>query len=533
MKKNITVMLLILFASFGAQSENIVFQPGMTADLGESFDPFAPFDVGSLGECFDVTYKEKPPIAQESYSEGFVSSFSEFSKKTGLSLSASGSTNFGLAKVSAAADYKEQREIFNDNKSIVYIVSGVRSYNSQRVKRVKLTDEGKAYLSEANEEKDSQLFYRPCGRGLITSVVKETNISVAYVFTASNSKYVEEISSAVSLAVSSSKGKANAAVNLTSSVKQVDSTATVSTYIFQSGTIDNTPSLKSLIGLEPADILSVRQSLKEAIKAISWETSQIKSFNVDKISRHFDIEKDPTFKYIASLFSNLDIAKTNAEKLVARYIQIEDVLAADGLAGFSIKPASKTALQAERTSIEKRLNDLSNKTRLCFDNFEEDCFIRAIDIDTTMLKHLNINFGQFNKWKAQASGSYANIQEQIHKKANYWPEFSIYNINYINRFEFVRDSGTVLKALDQEKLKSLISNSVLELSDVDLQTSAQAYCSSVKWGEICGPAAENLKNHKNELKQAFSSTSFRGVIVDIEGNRIELPVPRISEQNYN
>lgn len=531
--RNAVFLLSIMAVASGyARAEVITYQPGMIVNLGESFDPFEPFESGGLGDCFNIDLRASTPVAQEKYTEGFVSTFNEFTQKTGLSLSTSGSGSFGLAKISASATYKKEREIFNSEKSVVYVVSGTRTYNPQRVKKITLTTEGKDLLDQANTANDSKLFYRPCGRGLVTSVVKETNISVAYIFTASDARKTEAISSAISAAVSSPKASGGASTNITKSVKQVDSSVTVDVRIFQSGTLDKSDSLKSIIGIEPGDISSVRDNLKKAIMAISWGSSQIKSFNVDKISRHFDIEKDPKFRYISSIYNGLDKAKKNADNLVRRYIQLDDVLSSNGVAGFKIKDTEVASIKRERDEIEHKLRQLVDKTRACFEEEKDSCEMEIIDVSSKILDKLVIDFGGFNQWKASASGGYNNHSERIESNADFWPVFSIRNIKYINRFELIRNGNSVVALYENGELGNRVNNSILEISDLKFNAKDSQYCWRGRWGEDCNPWAADTSRHKNHLKTKFGNTTFAAVIVDIEGNRININVPQISSQSY-
>ncbi|TQV88348.1 hypothetical protein [Aliikangiella coralliicola] len=520
------------FLSCHSKAESLSYQPGMIVNLGETFDPFAPFESGSLGECFDVTFKNTTPNGQEQYTEGFVSSFSEYIKKTGLSLSGSGSGNFGMAKASASANFKRDREIFQSNKSVVYIVSGTRTYNPQRIKRVKLSDEGKALLTEASTQNDPSIFYMPCGRGIVTSVQKETNISIAYIFTASDSKKTEAIASAISAAVSGVKGKASTTANITSSVKQVDTSATVDTKIFQSGVIDGSDSLKSIIGSQPGDINSVRENLKKAISAISWKSSQIKQFTVDKISRHFKIAKDPDFRYISNLYTNLDKAKTAADRLVERYIQLDDILNADGLAGFKIKKGEVPKIKKERNDIEAKLKDLIKITQTCFEDNKDTCNVPTIDVSFKILDKLDIEFGGFAQWKATAGGAYNSHSERIESNADFWPMFTIRNLKYIDRLEFIQDNTIQLAVLNNAVLSKRINNSILELNEIKLHAQDSQYCWRGRWGEECNPWASDTSRHKNHLKSKHASKSFMAKIIDTEGNLIEIKVPKINSQNY-
>ncbi|MCH2110432.1 MAG: hypothetical protein MK135_14005, partial [Polyangiaceae bacterium] len=354
--------------------------------------------------------------------------------------------------------------------------------------------------------------------------------NMVYVFTASDSSRTEAVAEAVSASFKYGSARGSANVAILSRVQQADSNVTMNYHAFQSGAKDQAVSLRQVVGSPPGDMKSIREHLRNAVRAVTWETSRIKSFKVDQISQHFEIEDDPQFSYISDLYSDLDKAKRTADRLAERYYQLDDVITLDGTADFKIKEGQKPVLMQERDKVEKQLKELAALMRRCFRDNPAGCNVPTVDVNFKILDQLDLNFGKFSTWKASASGSYNSHDQHVYYSASFWPVFTIRNLKYINRFEFM-EGESALTTLDANALSRQVNNSEMELKMQTFKKDSRRWCWKGDWSGCNAQAADN-SGHKKGLKQKFSERKFHVRITDIEGNVTLLEVPLISAQTY-
>ncbi|MDA9951013.1 hypothetical protein N9D31_00430 [Oligoflexaceae bacterium] len=523
---------LIFAATSPIQAEQFTYQKDMVVDLGESWSPQDPFAIGALNKCIEYQVSEKSPVATENYSESFVDTFSEFKSATSLSFSASGSGSYGLSKVSASASFQSIRDVFADNKSVVYVVTGSRSYNPVRLSDANLTSHARELLSQAVISQNSDEFYRKCGEAVVTSIAKETNISLAYIFTASNSSLKKKIKAAISAAVSSGGQKGSVDTNIMTAVSKIDHSVNLQVEILQAGTLDNSDSLKSIVGIEPGDIQQIRDALRLAINSITWRSSQIKTFTASRLSKFFDIPQQPDWKYVAKAFTKLDKIRGVSDSIVSRYLQLEDILDDADQARVTIKAGMRGVIEDEMDDLEDKLQILVDTARECFETKAVHCRVPRMKIGNKVLPFIDVEFGSFSKWSYLLTKAHYDSHSQvIYGGADFWPEFIIYNTKYLRSISLLRN-GQVEAFLDDEQIREAVSNKKLTMQPHNRSSYVyHSHCWSGEWGEKCAPWAKNAMRHIRTL-QTQGSDYYTLELIDVEGGKTEIAVPKLSETTF-
>jgi hypothetical protein len=526
MKNFLGLCIAILGIQGAAYAEQFDYKPGMAVELGASWNPLSPGDKAGSGNCVTATASTASTAgynASEEYTEKFVETFEELQRVTSMSLSAAGTYGFGFAKVSAAASYDSLRETFKNNRSIVYVVSGRRTYTPVAIGDIALTPSGTGWLKEAQSKSDPKAFYSKCGEAIITSITKETKVSLVYIFTASNAMLREKIRSAISLAASGGGNSGTASVKMYDEARKADANIALDLKVFQAGALDSSESIRNTVGENPGDINAVRASIKKVIADISWKSSAIASFNAVKLSEYFDIPAQPTWTYALTAYSRLDGLRDTSEKLVRRYLQLKDVLTDADNFSIVLKPDARPRIIAELEAIDSALENLVATARDCFANKQDTCKSKYYDGSTKVMLYIDPDYGTFSRWNGNSEGAYDYNIEHVVFSAKFWPEFTLRNTRYIREIDVLRD-GQVAHHIDAQKINTLIANGVFSLESVmPLAYTNKMYCSKTDKNrrEVCVPLGANSKHHLNNLK-AQSSATYSLRITDLEGNRSAL-----------
>lgn len=513
-------------------AETFKYQSGMSVELGSTWNPLEPNDSGGLGKCLNPEISTGKPTITETYSEGFVESYEQLTSKSAISYSASGSGRFGIAKASATADFDSLREAFKDNRNIIYVVTGRRSYSPVKLSGVTLSDAGTKVLAAATAEGNPSAFYKTCGTALITSVTKETAVSLVYVFTASNAENREKVKSAISVAVS--YGPVGGSSNL-SIMKEIDKVAQdtqVNLLVVQSGALDKSDTVRELVGLKPGAISEIRDGLRKAIEGISWESSAIIAFNAERLDKHLPIPKGGDWAYVTSAYSRIDTMRDAADRLVRRYLQLKDILGDADLGYVTLKNGAREKIIAEMNDVDARIEKLLDTARVCLDGQEDKCKTPYVDVNGKLLPFMNIAYGQFAQWHGRVTqGVYDSGAERIRARAEFWPSFIVQNMKYARAVDLYRNDAVVAH-LDSGSLGKAVSGGRLEFSQqFQAQYNGVWYC----WGGVgrrdCDPWAADDKRHLNTLK-TNDSFNYHLVVTDVEGGKSILPVPTLKSAEF-
>ncbi len=156
-----------------------------------------------------------------------------------------------------------------------------------------------------------------------------------------------------------------------------------------------------------------------------------------------------------------------------------------------------------------------------------------IDVDFKILDKIDIDFGSFYQWRVLGGGGgYNHKLELVYGDVTFWPAFTIRNLKYIRRFEFIQDDANTLVIYDIGALRQMVNGTELELNKIRFHVQKSYYCHSAGWAQTCNPWGSDHAGHRKSLKSEFNSTSFKAIIVDIEGNNNIFEVPKISDWNF-
>ena len=535
MKLKITITFILTLFSLQGMSATIDYEQGMQVKLGGAFDPFKPFDTAALGSCYDVVIDEQEDIiATEQFSSKFINSYEEFIKETGQKFQLSAKGNFGLSQIGASVSQSKEKAVFEDNNSIIYIVSGTKIYNPKTAVNISLNTEGNSILkADKSLEQVTKGFYKRCGRGLVTSITKETKISVVYIFEASSSSKRESIQSAITASASGTAGSIKASYNINQAARKADESVKVTIRVYQSGTLDNDASVKDIIGEDPGDISIVRTNLKAAISDISWKSSQIKSFNTDPVAYHFDVGDEEDFDFIDYAYIALNEARKSSSSLVERYNTLNSLLNKKSNA---IQIKAKDELLSELKSIKKSLRHLSKQMKVCFRSggMGDECDIDRYEINNSVDQYVSFSHGGFQLWSATINSSgYNHGNERLIADLTYYPIIEIYNLEYLKKLEYVVQ-GVVVASLTHDELTSMVNNDKLTLPRVSqLNTSHVWYCWSAPKHieEVCNPALKPA-NLKNLFKSRFSAIKSEIVFHSIFNDKQIIELPSLANQGF-
>lgn len=521
MRKLLTaIAIVVLLQPATSFSENFDFKPKMSVRLGKTWNPLRPVDKAGSSICLNAVISTEVPIATEDYSESFVDSFQELQQKTDLSLSATGSYSYGIAKTSMAASYDSIREALKDERSIVYVLSGRRTYTPQSVESISLNATGEKLLAEANAKKSPTAFYKTCGEAVVTSIVKQTNISLVYVFKTSNALLKTQVRNAISLAAKGGGNRLDVAYKLTDEALKVDNSLKTDLTIFQSGIVDKGSSIRDVVGTEPGDIQSIRSALKKIVIGISWEQAAIASFAASPLSDYFDIPSVPNWENIQQAYVSVDSMRDSSERMVKRYFQLKDVLTDAENSNVVIKPGARDQIISELTNIENALARLLEKAKKCFQNKAAMCNSSYYDSPIGVMNFFDLDFGEFVGWRGTGGGSYEYSPEQVVQTATYWPEITLKNTRYVNHIDILK-GDTVVAHINKAQLSNNMAFGVLTMKSIFSQRHEErSYCSNAHNNRVgvCVPKAGDKIAALNELKNRDSS-EYTVRITDIEGGR--------------
>lgn len=525
----ISVCFATVTAAF---AESFNYNSEMQVRLGETWNPLSPFSKASLSSCFLSTVPTSPPPFEDRTSESFVSEFSELATKAAVEITASGSTSFGVSKIKADASLETLKESFRDNRSVVYSVSITRTYGNFSITNAVLNDFGQERLAVANEKTNPELFYKRCGRSLVTSINSETTLSVLYLFRASSASNRDKVRAAISAAVSSGLSNAEGSLNILNEARSADSTTEMEVLIYQNGQRDSTDAVSDIVGNNPGDLVRARAAIRAGIGAIKFENSPIKKFSADPISNFFDIAPEPSWQYVSRAYSSLEVIQRQADRFIDRYLDLElvQVDVSNGLMDY--RENGEIQLISEKNLLLQRLSELSTLARSCFRDANQECSTVEVPVASGVLKYVEVDFGSSLGWRARAYGhGYNANQERVYRSNAYWPLFQIGNLRLIRSVKLVRN-GNVKSALNRDALLEAVKGGILNFQGIFESThSANSYCWRGDWTG-CDNWAANTQGHMNELKAREAKFNYELVVEDIEGNILSIPSPNPTQTTY-
>lgn len=513
----ICLLWIVLLASVSAEAIQVQYENGMQVQLGQTWNPNVPFGFGAAKKCFEVEIDEETPTHREELSQGVILSRSQAIDILRTENNASADFKFGVSKVSGEGKYRQLKEALSSERSIVARISVKRTYRAKQVQSAELKTEGRTLIAA----KDKNAFYRDCGRSLITSIVKETIVSVVYIFKVSNKSKVSEVSKYVSAKFENASTEGGVSMSQEELSKAIGTEVTMDINVFQSSGSESTTTVSDLIALSNSDLGAVMSKANAVIGDIKWENSGIKSFEASPISEYFDVDPVDTWDGIESIYDSLDVFNRYAEELAERYFQLQGLKDDQRRGDFAFKPEAEDKIKSEQDEIEKKLFKLSQSAKKCLNKAEADklCWPEKEPIDSGVLKYVDMEFGKFERWSASAGPGVYTSAFKIHINVTYIPEFSIRNLEYIKYLSVYKNKGLFGRYSQDDIKKKLGSNGILSLPNGDVRSSVHD----------CGPAhpspdechreskdVPRIKNH-DYIMPKMARDNYYYVFEDVEG----------------
>jgi hypothetical protein len=517
---------LFLALASTAHAEVFQYQEGMNVQLGAAWNPATPFDVAGLSSCIQHKVSSKLPNVKEAFSEQFVDNFSQLETALGASYNTSASGRFGIAKASVAATVSALRTEARSDRSVIYVVRGSRSYDPVRISSLSLSPDGAAAAAKAKASGSAGDFYRPCGTSVITSVSKASSISLVYVFKASSAAKREQIKAAVSAAVSTPKASATQALNIFSEVQRVDSEVQVNLEVMQVGASEHVATVRDLVGITPGSITEIREALKKVVAAITWESAGVVSFTADPFDKHLDVVKGDGLAQVLNAYSRIDSLRETSNRLVARYLQLRDLLSDADTGDVKLKADARPQVLSEIDQVDSQLDRLVSTARACLETPAEPCKSPFQDVSRKVLHWVDVSYGAFSTWAGEVHNNrYENVPERIRWSAKLWPVFLLTNTKYV-KSAALTENGNPVAVLQSSLLASHTSNGLLSWKPLwSWSYNGDQYCFRGVWGEQCNPRymdKPTLLSHSRTNGNAYSMT-----VVDIEGGVTRIPAPAL------
>lgn len=508
-----------------------LYEHGMQIHLGIGWEPQKPLSNKLIGGYLQIADpSDHSPNATDRTEQKFIDSFREYEETTRLSLSAKGKGSFGVYKVSGSASYSEERSIFRSSRNVVWSISMKRTYDPISATGVKLTEAGETLFGEISANQDVDRLKRRVGSHLVTSISREAEITLLYIFTASNAAKTSEIKSAVSAHVSGATGGGGVDSSFERAIRNVDNSVQLDFRLVHAGVDDDSGSLSEILAAAPGDLSEVRSKIGAALAAIEWERSPITEFGAEPLSDIFDL---PQPDYSAELLENRKARLHDLQRrIVQRILELDDLREQNRTSEIELVNGAEGEITLEVEGLDKSFQEVNALIKIASEDPEGFTGIPSIDISFGKLHWVKLDFGSLMQWNADASGHYNNHSERVETSATFWPEFVLKTINYIGRFELVRNGVTVFSLSQQEIWDNLKHGRLDARAFYSSSHSANAYCWRGHWGETCNPWAADTRGHKNGLKARERKFSYSMRIIDIENNVHEFKIGNPADQEY-
>ncbi|WP_425079710.1 hypothetical protein [Ruegeria denitrificans] len=504
---------------------------GMQVHLGVGWEPQQPLSNKLIGGYLQVADpSDQSPNATDRTEQKFINNFQEFEETTRLSLSAKGKGSFGVYKVSGSASYSQERSIFRNSRNVVWSISVKRTYDPISAVGVKLTQSGEGLFEEIRANKDISKLKKRVGSHIVTSISREAEITLLYVFTASSSSKTSDIRAAISAHVSGATGGGGVDSTFEQSVRNVDNSVRLDFMLVHAGIDDSSGSLSDILAIAPGDLSEVRRKVGEAISSISWDRSPITEFGAEPLADVFDL---PSPDYSAEM---LETRKSRIQdmqrRVIQRILELDDLLELNRTSEIELAAGAEDEIRLEINKLDRNFQELEAALLVATENPDEFTGYPTVKIPYGKLHWIKLDFGSFLQWKASASGHYDNNSERVVATATFWPEFYVKSTDFIGRMELVRNGVTVFSLSQQELRENTRQGRLDGKGFYSSSHSLNEYCWRGHWGETCNPWAADATGHKNSLKANERQFTYQWRVVDIENNVHEFKLPNPADQQY-
>lgn len=533
MKKIIIQIVLLLFVSIPIFGQSIYnYEEGETSiKLGQSWEPKSPMSSKYLCGFFQSSNVDEAHInATDVFSQSFAENFSEFQKMTKISIDANGKTSVGVFKIQGDASFDQQREFFRSDRKVVWIISGKRTYEPVTLQKIELTEKGKTELKLAQDSHDFTNFIGVTGSHIVTSITKEAEINLIYVFTVSNSSLKENLKTAISLSANGGLSSSGIKTSFIDELKKVDNNLDYQVYTLQKGVADNSPALANIISAAPGDIDEVRKQLDLVVKSFLWQNSMITQFKAEPISSLMNMDYNDRYNY-DRLALKVNRIKLLQDQIVTRYLELSDVIKSFSLGNIVSKTGAEDEIKIEMDTLLNHFDLTISSLKSIYINPRQS--VPDIKISTGVIKWFVLDFGNFLRWDYETTGNWYDSQAELVKgMTTFWPCFYIKNIYYIKRFEIIKNGITVASFSQKQLQQNCLNDNTNIRAIYSLSFNYCDYCFRGRWGEECNPRKDNKPAFANNLKANENGINYSYRIIDIENNKYEYQFINPSKQVY-
>lgn len=508
------------------------YESGMPLQLGVGWDPQNPeSNKMIMGYLSPAEPSTTTPSASDNFSTSFIDSFAQMEQTMSRSLDVSGKGKIGVFKAEGKASYASTRKHFRSNRKVVWAMSGKRIYDVVSAFGLNITDRGQSLIEEISTSGDFDELQRKMGSHIVTSLTKEAEIHILYIFTVSNSSKMEQVKSAISVAASLGPNSGQASVSIFDEVKKKDSNIQFSVEILHRGIDDEDESLSQLVAEAPGDLVKARHLMSSAISQINWSDAPIKEFAAEPLASIFPLP-NPDYD-VDLMISRISRMRTTQSRIVDRYLELDDLIVRDSQSNIELVTGAVASINDEMKYLDERFMEIDSTIKGIYEDPKTFTQYPDVQIHSGRLHWIALDFGKFLSWGSEVSGNtYNSHSERMQGSVSFWPRFLIKNPDLIKRFELVRNNS-ILYSLSQGDLVGRIDSGNFDTKSLwKASHQVNDYCWRGHWGEVCTPRASDKQWYINHVKPNERSYAYEYVIVDVENNVHKFPFNNANTQSF-
>jgi hypothetical protein len=511
---------LILTTAVYASGAEMAVTSMMPISLGKGWDPFFPEENKMINDCYAHTKESSKMGSTDSFNENFIESKRQLEEFTKASALVTFNGSFSASRVGIAAAYDRETSKIEQGRTITWILSGKRSYYPEHASIMALSARGERVLKQATDSANPEYFFRTCGRSVVTSIKKESNIAVIYQLVASDSQYADRIRSSLRGKFSGATVKATAEADFIREVKAIDQNIQINIKVFQSGRGQNKNGVEKVLTLEPGNLAAVRQAMALVLDDINYESAPITLFSHERASVALGL---PLTTDRFALLETLTIRQEKNRqtvKNIRRYLKvIEYLLENSGQNGYDITRDNTQLLEQKYAQLENQLIESLEMIEICgAAGALSSCKVLPPVLVKGLTQYISRPYAEAIGWGAEVVSAYYDAPpEQVKATVDYFPIVKFKNIDLISHVEIY---------IGNSLYKTLIG---ADLGRINPQTNSirdflvrrhfhNPYCWRGRWGEDCNPWAADSNRHIEALKKNEAANTYSLKIYDIDGN---------------
>jgi hypothetical protein len=515
-------ILTILACGLTTAATAADYKQGMAVQLGYSWDPYYPMENKRAGGCFSHSSVggEGVPTSVDQFQASLIMSESEFKSLT--KIDAAGSASYsGAFDAGGTVSISRSRMRKDKARQIVWTISGFRKYNFEFSGDISMTDKGESILTQAESQNDPEMFYQRCGRTLVTSISKESRISVVYEFYASTAEKADQIRTAITANFDGYGVSADASYNLQKSIKSIDSEVQMNIFLVQVGVNQNSQALNNVITTEPGNLAQVRQKIKETLNGLNYDSSQVTEFEVTPVKRLFGVTTPDRLQIRKKLEKRL-ASYDDALNTLSRRVALLDLLLEKNQNGeIQLDETRLNEIDDEIVAIEDMEFSLYDQMAECqLASRLRQCPSAEVPNFDDITKWVKSEYVKAESWYATGAGGYDSHSEHMHLRAWYWPSISFKNLEFIDKIEIFQNGAKIQTLSYDEVLKLASANGILK-TFINRHHDERPYCWRGDWSG-CNRWGADKPRIVGGLKSREGGQVYKVIVTDIDGRTQEI-----------